>query len=72
LLTLILREETIYFLRKYDTQYNSIEKVVYNRLIVVANQLMMKGETNSDTREVTVIFIAQKLLYFFCCCTTMN
>ena len=62
LLTLILREETIYFLRKYDTQYNSIEKVVYNGLIVVANQIMMKGETNSDTREVTVIFIAQKLL----------
>ena len=61
LLTLILREETIYFLRKYDTQYNSIEKVVYNGLIEVANRLMMKGETNSDTREATVILIAQKL-----------
>ena len=62
LLTLILREDTIYFLRKYDTQYNSIEKIVYNGPIEVANRLMMTGETKSDTREATVILIAQKLL----------
>ena len=39
------------------------EKPGFDGLIEVANRLMMKGRTNSDTREATVILIVYKLNY---------
>jgi hypothetical protein len=39
------------------------KKPGFDGLIEVANRLMMKGRTNSDTREATVILVVYKLNY---------
>lgn len=52
------------------------EKPGYDGLIEVANRLMMKGRTNSDTREAAVILhclqVHLYLVYFFLGCAAIN
>lgn len=53
-------------MEKQEVGWDS-EKPGYEGLIEVANRLMMRGMTNSDTREAAVFLIIQVELYSVQC-----